>query len=433
MFRSVRNPSPYVVLFAFVALAAVSACGFTAPSTPPNLCESFDRIPLAEVVGGPPAVVLEDPGTIKVMHGDGSASFPSGDPGRVQQSVELPPYANQATVFLNGWDLAYKGTDHHVEMLANLIARIRVERGKITWDAAAVLADDDFDKPVAWKYRYTVIAWNDVNLRAMVDHNDIDHCKSGTEDASDNYFSAGNDNMPTALNSVLSVLQNPGFASGRKVAVVPRGQGFGWPGEDHHLLQLSYNLQSSESFVHHDTYQKGYSRINPVPSPAPAKAGSDFVTWQIETILKDDSARRAVRFAELVSAIGGADVDLIQPAFTLQPLSPANGGLGGAGLKTAQVVIANVPYAYAVPMLTGWNIGYAMSDQHVKEIGVWLDNVHYDRLPGASTGTLRYTINSILKDNDTFPDNFYTHKVTVLGFKPLSGGVTGTDTPRTVK
>src|SRR5882672_3430606 len=89
-----------------------------------DLCDDFEKLPLTAVSGEPPAVVFEDPGTIKVMHGSGRAGLSDGHFIRVEQSAELPDYANQATVFLNGWDLSYPGDDHHVAGLGTIVARI---------------------------------------------------------------------------------------------------------------------------------------------------------------------------------------------------------------------------------------------------------------------------------------------------------------------
>ena len=90
-------------------------------------------------------------------------------------------------------------------------------------------------------------------------------------------------------------------------------------------------------------------------------------------------------------------------------------------MKSKQVVIENIPYAYAIPVLTGWDIRYSTSDQNIKNIGIWIDDVHYDRPPNSSTGTLRYKVSSVLKDNDDDPDNAYAHKVTILGLRALTG------------
>lgn len=413
----------WLALAGAAALVALgSACGFLIVGPPLPFCENFDNIGLTEVEGGPPALVFEEPGTVKVMHGLGSAKWTSGYFIKVEQSAELPPYANRATVFLNGWRADYTNGDHHLLGVGSMIARIAVQPGKITWNAAGALGDRHNGTPFTWSYAYTIIAWNDANLRAVVDHSDEEvYCKTKGVDASDNFFVAGNEQSTTALATFVSFLENPGFASGRSVAVLPRGYGFVWDdGDDHHLLQLAYNLESAAPFVSHQTYRKAFDRLDPMPAGT-ARAGAGYVSWKTSAILKDNSGRRAFKMAEIVSGLGGADVEVIQPPFSILPMEDVSGGLGGAGLKSADVVIDNLPYACAVPVLTGWDIGYARDDQHVKNIGIWLDRVRYDRPPGAMTGTLRYRVNSILKDNDDFPDNYYAHKVTVLGLQPLAG------------
>ena len=128
------------------------------------------------------------------------------------------------------------------------------------------------------------------------------------------------------------------------------------------------------------------------------------MSWNTYAILKDDSERRDYVFTEAVSTVFGLDVHPIQPPFSILPIESASGGLSGSGVKHKQVVIDNVPYKYAVPMLTGWDVGYTVSDQHVKEIGIWIDELHY-RDPNDPPGRLRYTVSSVLRDDDTFPDN----------------------------
>jgi len=83
------------------------------------------------------------------------------------------------------------------------------------------------------------------------------------------------------------------------------------------------------------------------------------------------------------------------------------------------VVIDNIPYKYAIPMLTGWDIGSLGSDEHVKQIGIWIDEIKW--MPGDPTGTLRYKVSSVVRDNDTVPANYFRHKVTILGLGPATG------------
>jgi hypothetical protein len=98
--------------------------------------------------------------------------------------------------------------------------------------------------------------------------------------------------------------------------------------------------------------------------------------------------------------------------------------LGGdkVGVVTEEVVVDNIPYAYAIPMLTGWDLGYACPDHHVREIGIWMDDLHYDRAPNAPTRTLRCKVSSLLHDDSHHGDNS-SHKITILGLRPLVGGV----------
>jgi len=92
-----------------------------------------------------------------------------------------------------------------------------------------------------------------------------------------------------------------------------------------------------------------------------------------------------------------------------------------SGIKTKpeEVVVDNIPYKYAIPMLTGWDIGYEGTDQHVKQIGIWIDEIKWT--PGDPTRTLRYKVSSMVRDNDSDPPNYFRHKVTILGLGPATG------------
>jgi hypothetical protein len=57
-------------------------------------------------------------------------------------------------------------------------------------------------------------------------------------------------------------------------------------------------------------------------------------------------------------------------------------------------------------------------DHHVREIGISIDNLHYDKDPNASSGRLRYTVSSVLRD-DSNHGHGVRHKVTVLGLRPV--------------
>jgi hypothetical protein len=119
------------------------------------------------------------------------------------------------------------------------------------------------------------------------------------------------------------------------------GYGVAYPedDEDHNVLQLAYNLDYGERFAEHD---KKYAQMagtscctltNPT-LPSAANNADVFVTWDSKTIFKDDDLRRDYNNAELVSALGGADVGVMQPPFAILPredagpFSDCSGGLG---------------------------------------------------------------------------------------------------------
>lgn len=399
-------------------------------------CDDLDQIEPAPAVTAPPSLVFEESGSIKVMEGVTRVTVAGGRRLRVEQSLELPSYANQATVFLNGWQARYEDSDHHLFDVAVIFNRIRVTPGQaLQWSTTGELADKHREAAFTLTYRFGIIAWNDAAVRAMVDHNDAEHfCRTGEPHGSDNFFKGENNGAPdaatTALASFSSFLRNPGFATGRQVAVLPRGFVFAGPGEgggdDHHLLQLAYNLESVAPFVRNQNYHKANTMLNPLASAAADVVNGEFVSWKTSVIMKDNSPRVDYSFAEFVSAIGGPDVEIVQPEFAILPREDVDANIVGGGLPaallTANVVVAGLPYAYAIPILTGWDMGYAPpgeGDQHIKEVGVFIDQIKYERPPGSATGTLSYTVSSIVKDKDSFPGNYFKHRVTILGLKPI--------------
>ena len=409
------------------------ACSFTPLPNTPGFCQTFEELPLTEVSQGPLLNVFENPGTIKVIHGSGIAKLdPDNSLGqegfiKVEQSLDIPEYANKATVFLNGWKLSYLGSDdQNVVGLGTLVGRIRlvgIRPGgrKLTWNAVGILRDNDAAEGYDWTYYYTVIAWNDAALNLAVNHDDADNfCKAGTG-GSDNFYFAENKRTTTALSSFNSFLQNPDFPPKETVAILPRGFGVGWQ-IDHNLLQLAYNLDHSENFVEYGKkYQKAFEDV--LAPTAISLANSGFVSWNTYSILKDNDLRRDYVFGEMVSALGGNDVGVLQPPFSVLPVEDIDSCVPAPEqyAKTEEIVIENVPFEYAIPMLTGWDLQYPCDDENVKEIGVWIDKWRYEKDPANPHGRLSYTISSALRDKEGGPGHIRSHKVTILGLRPTAG------------
>lgn len=406
-----------------------------------SLCQWINGAPVKQLTSSPPpTVVMEDPGTIVVYQGSGCAeSDKSGqeDIIKVEQSLDIPSYATNATVFLNGWHLQYLHGDHHVQGLATLIRDIELDRRTLKWQAGGLLSDDNFDDPYNWCYYYTVIAWNASMINLSVDDTggvcDLD------DQSAANFFIAENDGTTTALSSFPTFLENPDFASDKTVAVLPRGFGFSWTGGDHSLLQIAYELDHSEILVENGKkYKKGEAgdiTLSPTPMPAPgtseSQVDSGYVSWDTYAIFKDNATRRGYKFGEMVSGLGGTDVGIIQPPFSILPIE-SHGFFGVCigeppGVKSQEFIIKNIPYEYAMPMLTGWELGYRCDDEHVTEIGTWIDDIHYIKSPGSSLGTLSYRLSSILRDKDGSPGHYFNHRVTVLGVKPTGSRGTASE------
>jgi hypothetical protein len=421
-------------------LASIQGCPFQPGSVGGGNCAVYMSIPLAQLTGGTSHTVFETPGTIIAIHGSGTATHAAGSSGgaiKVQQSVSLPVYSDQALVFLNGWKLDYVGDDHYVLALGSAITDIHFDPKlhTLTWTALGLIRDNDGKKGYDWTYQFTVVAWSNLNLSAFVDQGAFPQTLTSsncTDELPDNYFYSTNSGTSDALSCFLSFLQNSSFAANAAVAVLPRGFGFTWNDSDHNLFQLAYNMDHSEVLADSRKYNKlGQQIPAPVPNPPATHVDSGFVSWSPYAIFEDNDNRRDYTFAEVVSGLGGNDVGVVQPPFSTLPTAAdapflgifsSCGEVGGQPTVTEQHVIENIPYQFAIPMLTGWNMRYLCSDQHVRHVGVWIDDWSYQPPSGASGGTLRYTLSSILDDNDSTRTHVVSDRVTVLGLRGAMGG-----------
>ena len=425
--HAVVTLSVLTLLGALITVPLTSCTFCPHPADP--ICSLIAETKPSEITSQDRKMVFEEPGTIIVHHGFACAeSKRSGTEVilKVDESLILPAYATNATVFLNGWRVKYLGgNDHHVAALGTAIGNIRIEGDILKWQASGVLSDDNFDDEYSWCYNYTVVAWNPSNLNLTVDQ------KDGICDPRDqseaNFFTANNSGTTTALSSFASFLKNPEFASSKTVAILPRGFGFGWScGKDHHLLQIGYDLDHSEIFIENGKkYMKRDQVVIPSLPSAASQVDSGFVSWETSTIFKDNSGRRDYVFGEIVSGLSGNDVGIIQPPFSILPKEDVSFCTAvGPDLKPEEFVIENVPFEFAIPMLTGWEIGYLCADEHVQEGGIWIDGWGYDR----TTRTLRYKLSSILRDEGD-PGYYRRHKVTILGLRALGGKIPSEKVP----
>ncbi len=427
--RSGHQLARYAI--ALCVMIPLGGCSTTISKT-----EFKDRFPWPKdtpVLAVDPTIVFkyEEPDSFAVLHGFACAkSEGKGEKDfvRMQQIVNLDDildsggrYITNATVFLNGWRVDYLDEHHHLLGFGAAIVNIELDRFKLNWEAGGALAEDGFDSDYSWCYDFTIVAWNDNRLDMHVDHRDEENTFWNVDSYQKN---------TTAVHVLPNYRQNvPFVSSDTTVTVLPRAFGLAWP-FDYHVLQTAYNLDHSEAFVQSG---RAYGDLDPPALPdGVARVDSESVSWDSKFILKDNKARRDFYAAEIVSIFGGTSVGVIQPPFTITPAKKiaSSGGIigsppGEGGLKTEDVVIENIPFDYAIPVLSGWSLRYSDDDHHVQDIGARIESFSYEKNPGAATGTLRYTISSILDDQKNGRVTRYLHRVNILGWNAASAGVSG--------
>jgi len=149
-----------LALFFLAIMTLVESCAFC-PGSSSSICKDFENIPLTPLTSQSSQIVFQDPGIVIAIHGTGSAKLTSGKTAKaikVEQSVDILPFANRATVFLNGWRVNYLTTDHNVLVLGTAILKIRfnLREHKLTWVAMGLIRDDDGKEGYDWTYRFTV-------------------------------------------------------------------------------------------------------------------------------------------------------------------------------------------------------------------------------------------------------------------------------------
>ncbi|MEO8446423.1 MAG: CARDB domain-containing protein [bacterium] len=403
-----------------------------------TFCKLFSETPISEITDSVNTQVLYSQDSIVVYDGSGCGKSDKPDTEdmvRLEGSKQFPLFVTDATIFLNGWQLDYLSSDHNVGGLGVAIKNIRLEDSPdrsgtktLKWEVTGLLSDKNFDDGYNMCYNYTIIAWSNKTMNLTADHDD-GSCDT-TDPVNSNFFTGSSKNFKTSLSSFKTFLKNPEFASSREVAILPRGFGLAFSGcdVDHRLLQMAYNIDHSEKFIKNKFYRKGSKDYKPEFNEDAFFADSDFVSWETQVIFKDNS-QRTYEFGELVSGLGGSDIGIIDPPYTILPNdNDCDGGVGQTSPE--EFVVKNIPYAYAVPVLTGWELGYNCDDENIKRVGIKIENWSYTRDPLTGLGTLRYKINSDLFDKNADNSNYRSQNVTILGFKPVAGvklGVAKTD------
>jgi hypothetical protein len=415
---------PSVVTGLLVALAATvmawmfMGCSFDAPvgvdvDTPEGINEVLNMAPVRPLEEAGRWTVYEVPGKLSVQHGygclgQGFAATKEYVGFRIQDSAAVRlAMADAGTILLNGWDLQYTNGDHHVAGLGTVIFNVTETRTEdqfvLNWEAGGVLSDKNGDDGYRWCYRYTLVFWNRGAFDAVVPLQ---------TDVATTFIEAAYPSSGTALLDLPGHFPKPPYAGPQ--AVVPRGFGLSWSDTDHQVLQVGFDL-----------------------GPATPVIAGNEITWTSQTLLKDDEPVDTYFGAEFVTVLSGQNVEMWQPRTVLhltgtswveEPtelnLSPDDSSCDGFVAPEEYLefyAVEKVPFDYAIPVLTGWDLSYVCPDHNVERIGAYLVEFDYVKDPTADTGTLRYTIFSTLRD-DSDHGHAARYKVSILGLNGLGGG-----------
>lgn len=368
---------------------------------------------------------FDDPGRFSTYHGftctRASRAATATSLGiRVEDQIAIPADAD-ATVFLNGWDAKYTSNDHHVTGLGAVIFNVLRVGNTLTWDAGGLIADKNGDDAFEWCYRYTVLVWSRVAtstaLPRRIDVGALVSQKGQRLIAVDE----------TAFSSrpVLGVPSSFDTPAQPPRAKLFMGFALSYSSADHHVMKAGLDLGRTTlagqnvSFVSKALLQdKNRDDSTDAAVVSTILTGGSVREWQPATVQR----------------LGGSEG--VGPAANAVDLSPASGSsfcsaLGGMDERVEEYSIPNVPFRYAVPMLTGWSTGYSCTDHHVKRVGAYIDTFRYDRPAGALTGTLYYTVRTVMQDNARHDASWSSVAVTVLGIDPVlslatTGQISGT-------
>lgn len=349
--------------------------------------------------------VFEDEGKFILIEGSQCIQRDNGaEAATILQWVEMPSYVDGGTVVLNGWDLRYLRSDREVNSM-----RADITHSKLVKNAGSALLMfevqgklDDQNRNDAYEFCvfYTGFGYRSVWFDAVIESD-----YSGLEAATLQHKNQG----------AVATLENTGNKGTLKnndaIAIIPRGFDFQFDDtfecelrfppckwgdrSDYRLLQAAYSLSQTGASLNQD--------------------GSPH--WATQTIFKDNDTRTH-RLKTRTALIRGSSVKL-RPDFLA--LNPRAGKTNTCRKNTDGVVrtqtfrINDLPYDYAIPMLTGWDLSYECENQRVQRAGIWIHDIRFD--PNSSS--MEYKVSSILRDQDGAPSFNAAHRITVLGLNRM--------------
>lgn len=349
--------------------------------------------------------VLEDVGKFILIEGSKCMQRENGaEAATILQWVEMPGYVDNGTVVLNGWDLRYLQSEREVNSMRADITHSKLVKNTgsamLMFEVQGKLDDQNRKDAYEFCVFYSAFgyhsAWFDATVES--DYNGID--------------ASILQNKNQGAVATLENTGNKGTLKGNDtIAIMPRG--FDFQFDDIFECEWRFPPCKWTDRADYRLLQAAYSLSQTGTSPNPD--GSPH--WVAQTIFKDN-AIRTHRVKTRTALIRGSSVKLRPDFLALNPRSANTGDCrknSDGIVRTQTFRINDLPYDYAVPMLTGWDLSYECGNQQVQRAGIWIHDIRFD--PGSST--MEYKVSSILRDQDGAPSFNAAHRITVLGLNRI--------------
>lgn len=280
------------------------------------------------------------------------------------QIWELPSYADEATIILNGFAVSYQKKDHHIRGTGVKIGSQERFGQVLLWDAGIDLLDRSGNDGIDACIYYHGVAWNSEAIDASVDQS----------------YAMRSSGRKETVPSLSWTVNDASDGNSDNFAPIPNAYLFAADDGDRHLLQIAYSL------IH----------------PAFAEPSGSI---EAIGIMKDNDKDSDVIFASDVDAIHGSSVGWDYTPFRPLPASKTCGWWPPfVGCVTApnqldhpfaeSLVVEGSRYDFVIPILMGFDLSYDQNDEHVKHIRASISGVFYD----VSTGQLSYRLTVGLTD-----------------------------------
>jgi hypothetical protein len=345
--------------------------------------------------------VFEEDGKFVMIEGSQCIQRDNGkEAATVLQWVEMPSYVDNGTVVLNGWDLRYLNQDREVHSMRADITRSKLVKNTgssmLVFEAQGKLDDQNQNDAYEFCVFYTAFGYHSAWIDATIegDHSGID--------------ASTLQNKNQGAVATLENTGNKGTLKGNDaIAIIPRG--FDFQFDDTFECELRFPPCKWGDRADYRLLQAAYSLSQTGASPN--QDGSPH--WVTQTIFKD-KATRTHRIKTRAALIRGSSVKLRADFLALSPragkTSTCRKNTDGV-VRTQTFRIKDLPYDYAIPMLTGWDLSYECEHQQVQRAGIWIHDIRFD--PGSNS--MEYQVSSILRDQDGAPSFNAAHRITVLG------------------